>query len=625
MAIDDDNDFRASISPEHPNYNVDDPNKLSQWTNLPEGRDQQAVEQYLNSYEMEAQELREEAAGQRIHIWPNAGKFIIPRENTFAAHAQLVDSGQLTFNPEAYPYSLKLLVESAHRPDMFDPEHKDYAKHANARRNLLVVLNDVMGMFMDDGEFNPGDEKFVPQLSSIARTLGAGLRHANSPMGRIFMPHLNVEHLNIEGEGAAHAYDFLLKRQRDPKFMATLRREMRNLTALPLREWGLPPKEDTPFCKMALDALPPADVLAMSPEESKEYVRTHNVPGQTASSKLLSVSQTRQSPPVDKRLNASELQETIALGHIILDWLKNIRFTDKSMQEIIETGEPEEKEQLRGAASKAVDYFRNYMQRALALQPELAEKEETQKAMQAADAVEHSIKLLAALEKPISTSQSMQISSDISQPEHWNELKDQKLGALMESLKAGMEDAIDALQQDQERQQQEAAEQTIEASFDNNRPRRGRRRRSSRQGGATQVTASQAARKLSADDMAKGEGIARHARPASSPSRTAAATVNAQATQTVNPAAAINVDMAVIREIGRTLARNGREASAVTPADAKKPADKSVDPITGLKSLNADEVPKPDDAALSAQDQLKRERDQNRANRRNQNNQPRQG
>jgi len=248
-----------------------DPNREAQWTNLPEMRDQVAVDQYLARYAQEARDLREEEQNARVHVWPDVGKFIIPAENTFAGHEQLVESGELKWNPSAYPYSLAIMVERAQRPDLFDPTHKDYAKNEMARTNLLVMWNDIKGIYMDDSEFNPGDEKFIPQLLSIAETLGDGLRYEKTPVGRLFMPHLNTEHLNIEGEGAAHAYDFLMSHQRDPQILAGLRRDMRRLTGLPLREWGLPPKDQTPFSQAALDQPRPNDVLAMSLAQACEH------------------------------------------------------------------------------------------------------------------------------------------------------------------------------------------------------------------------------------------------------------------------------------------------------------------------------------------------------------------
>ena len=225
----------------------------------------------VESLRDQLQQLRTQAEG-RVQFWPNVGKFIVPpveARDTFAAHLQLVKSPEmgLSFTPATYPYFDKILAERAGRPELFDPAHPEYARHEALRNNLAVLRNDIMGVYMDDGSFDPGDEKFVPFLADIAREIGDALSNKKTWFGRAFGARLDEEILALEGEGGVHLYDFLLKRQRGHGFLADIASDIYHVTGIPLRRWDLPPAEETPFTFAAIRAPAPQDALCKTPEE----------------------------------------------------------------------------------------------------------------------------------------------------------------------------------------------------------------------------------------------------------------------------------------------------------------------------------------------------------------------
>lgn len=225
-----------------------------------------------SALQREVNELRE-AASSREHYWPNVGRFTIPRENTVAAHLQLVNNPKLKleFEASAYPYFDQVIVQQAHRPDIFDPAHPDYPKYKALRTNLAVLRNDIMGMYMDDGSFDPGDEVFVPLLRGTAREIGDALANDNSWFGSLFGPTLNMRLLNVEGAGAAYLYRFLEERQRGEGLFSDVMDDVRRMTGLPVRKWDLPPLQFTAFSDYGMIAPPPLDVLCMSDEDVRGY------------------------------------------------------------------------------------------------------------------------------------------------------------------------------------------------------------------------------------------------------------------------------------------------------------------------------------------------------------------
>lgn len=239
-------------------------------TNLPEVSNQMELEDEEAAYAAFLAKQHEQEMQQGAHYWPDVGKFAVPKDkDSFQAHLERVRQ-DLQFDPSHYPYFDYIVLKYADRPEIFHPDHADFPKYAALRENLAVLRNDIMCTLMDDGSFDRGDEKFVPVLKNIAETLGRGIADDRNFITRMISPHVDVDKLNIPGEGAAHAYAFLREQQREPGMFAELRRNFRRLANLPVNEWNLPPIELTPFSKSGLDAPPPAEMLTMTRQEADE-------------------------------------------------------------------------------------------------------------------------------------------------------------------------------------------------------------------------------------------------------------------------------------------------------------------------------------------------------------------
>lgn len=547
-----------------------DPQFEMETTNLPENRLQ--LEWQRREQRKSAAEMLRETAEERIYEWPDAGRFVIPRDNSFASHWNLITSGDqldLRFDPATYQHFDAILAAQANRPDIFDPSHADYAKYATLRNNLAVLRNDIMGLYMDDGSFDPGDQKFLPMLEQIASEIGTAIRHDNSPVLRYLAPRLNAELLNLEGDGAAYAYNFLLKRQESAGVLGQVVDDVKRLLGLPRRMWNLPPIDYTPFAEEALEAPATPDILCMNDRDAMQYCQ-----------QLYAKHATAPRVPVED-MSAGDLRASVDYGILILRALENLKFADKSLQEVIDSGTPQDRQQLKGFIGDAVDYFQDTLDR-LHITPEMAAgNPKLAEAQRAADALQHGIELLAKLEKPVSLSQTMQISADITQqPEHWNELSGQTVDRLMQTLKGGLEEAVHTLDQQQmdvEAQQEEASEQAVETAL--MQSDLGKRRRRRRQV-SSQVKAKQARKvdlALRADDRAAGQGIHAQQRQQEQPRQTA---------PRMNPEA-----MEAVKDIGRVLSENSRNAAGLQAQQQEQQAALAAQQVRDGDKIAPDDVP----------------------------------
>ncbi|MBV8938377.1 MAG: hypothetical protein JO089_00870 [Alphaproteobacteria bacterium] len=455
------------------------------------------------------EESRLRAAQYNQEQWPDVGNFSIPPQNTFAAHRAVVmaNDGALLFNPQAFPGFDAIIAERAQRPELFDPSHPDYAKYAALRLNLAVLRNDVMGIYMDDGSFDPGDEKFVPLLEGVAREIGDGLRNERTAAGKIFWPKLNTQLLNMEGDGAVYAYQYVLKRQRTRGLLASAMDDIYRVVNLPLRHFDLPPPEATPFTTTSLslhaDDAPctlPAPAAAACAPPPPPAVKDKAAPAAIPASK--------QNVDV---LTSAERQESAEHGRIILDFFKNLKLTGKDMQEAMDNGTPQQQAALLLQLQEALDRYDSVMDHAWETRPLLMQRKSVEKAEEAAEELEHAIKLLAEKVKPIALSQAQAISADMrDQPSHLHQQDKHNLGELCDRMADGMSEAFAEAQEYQQEQMQEQEEQreAVEQSLlahdlahGQGGRRRRRRRQQSGRGGANV-----SARRKTAHDR-QGDGI----------------------------------------------------------------------------------------------------------------------
>ena len=118
------------------------------------------------------------------------------------------------------------------------------------------MRNDIIGIYMNDGSYDPGDETSLPRIAAIASTLGDALS-AGKSWKRYFTPSVPLEIANIKGIGAAQMYQYILNSQDEPGFMQSLWNDIKRISGLSTNDWGLPPLSATPFSDANLSAPPP--------------------------------------------------------------------------------------------------------------------------------------------------------------------------------------------------------------------------------------------------------------------------------------------------------------------------------------------------------------------------------
>lgn len=479
-----------------------DPQGELEYTNLPENAAQlelanlvRARNKHLRNAESEAVEFRE--ALKRVQYWQHAGRYIIPKQNTFAAHLALVREGNqvdIQFDPKTYLYFDKVIVEHANKPELFNPNHPDYQKYASLRENLAVMRNDLMGDYMDDGSFDPGDEKYLPLLAQIAAEIGDAL-NADNKFKKVVFPSIDTKTVNVEGEGAAYLYEFLLKRQVPETTLGNGWAALREFVGMPRNQWKLPPIEFTAYSTKGLNALPPVDEMT---NISAHELRRRAVE-QAEEIKAIS-------DPTDTHLineiTSPERREAIKHGKTIIEWLKNIQFSEKSLQDFVDSGRPGEQNTEKDAMNTLVDAYYNVMDTAVHSKPSILENEKIQAANKVLEAVEHSIELMAKLENPHSHEDAMDIGAA---PDNWDDLSKETVERLMTRIKDGLEHAIAEieLQQDEVDQAREAfADQQVDEALSMQKSYMAKRAR--KQKGANQQQ--RIDRALRADDQAAGQG-----------------------------------------------------------------------------------------------------------------------
>lgn len=260
-----DGDRDPGNSSDSPSYSrIYDPASTSEHTNKPE----QSQQLLLDSAKYEAQRDLHRAAGRAKsseQFFPSVGKFIIPKTNSWAAHSALTldNQQQLDFNPERYVYFDKIIADKLQIRALYDRSHPDFPKYKGLRTNLEVLRNDIIGMYLRDGEFNPGDEKYIPNIVGIATAIGDGL--ANDVWyKRPFTNYLSRDVANVEAVGARYIYEYLLRRQMNPNLLNGIG----IMLGATNTQWDLPPLEQTPYSDRGLsEPLPPAPAPSLSDAE----------------------------------------------------------------------------------------------------------------------------------------------------------------------------------------------------------------------------------------------------------------------------------------------------------------------------------------------------------------------
>ncbi len=354
--MDDDIDRRPGNENDSPSYaRRYDPRSEQEFSNLPEPQNVLQERQIAERRARNAQARKAMVAAQKdVHFFPDVGKFIIPAENTWAAHAELVldNEQRLHFNPDKYFFD-KIIAEKLNIPALTDKNHPDFDKYRGLRTNLEVLRNDIIGQYLDDGGFDKGDEAYIPHMQGIAEVLGDAL--ANDVWWkRPFVNHFSQDVANVEAVGAAEMYKFLLRQQDSNQSLQLFTSGIRSALGLPEKNWGLLPLERTPFSPQGLSAPPPnigQAAVAPAAELSAELAEHRAV----ESLSLITVANNQTKPVAE--ISEDDKKLSVEDGRTILRWLRNLQGLDMDVQDFLSTGTPPEQQAKAEALSTLVRLY----------------------------------------------------------------------------------------------------------------------------------------------------------------------------------------------------------------------------------------------------------------------------
>lgn len=440
------NDFdgRPGNSAESASYSrIYDPSGQTETSNLPEPQNFREAERLIasiRSYERDRGERIRDARSD-VHFFPSVGKFIIPKQNTWAAHAELIKdpSYAMEFNPERYVYFDKIVAEEFGNKALTDPNHRDYHKLDGLRTNLAVLRNDIIGMYLDDESFDPGDEKWVPHFITIASALGQSLAN-DTWLKRPFTQHMSVDVANVEAVGAREMYQHLLELKSTPVSIRSMLSSI-NVPDIENRAWRLIPLEETPFSDQNLaEPLPEARLCLTTDELAKYCAANHmcaedkiSLFGEAALTNTVSIN------ALD-RLEEPARLESLEEARKILRWLKNLSFGDMDVEEWLAQGTPAEQASKAEAVSRLVEIYELQLattQTHIAgIENELAVDDATgASGMMAIALAEHGLRGLPSSHSRVEKFATLAQRID----EHWRDFEGQSAHRLLDIVEDGLE------------------------------------------------------------------------------------------------------------------------------------------------------------------------------------------
>jgi len=381
------------------------------------------------------------SAQSRVDIFPAVGKFVIPpaeSKDTWAAHAELVkDKTQnLVFNPERYAYFDKIIADKLNLPALTDENHPDYAKYEALRNNLAVLRNDIIGIYMDDASFDPGDEVHIPKIAGIAAAIGNGLKN-DRWYKRPFAPSISLDVANVEAIGAREIYKYLLAQQtRSAGAFENLRRRIKDFFGMPDQTWGLPAIETTPFSDAGLAAPPPPhkecytadELVAACTKEAGDLVGLSTDTTRIAGN--LRSLDTIETPPGNASIE--EAKRT-------LRFLRNLQLGDRDIVTWLDNGAPAEEVAKAQSLKRLVEIYSGELRKVTRVRPESFYNIVVEDASEAAGAIAMGMSMHAANSLPQGHPEIARLDARIeAMPEIWEHRSRQSVHRLLDTIEAGL-------------------------------------------------------------------------------------------------------------------------------------------------------------------------------------------
>ncbi len=266
-------------------------------------------------------------------------------------------------------------------------------------------------------------------------------------------------------------------------------------------------------------------------------------------------------------------EESIELAREILRRLKNLSFSDKPIEEAIDTGKPNEKLAFAKRISEMVDMYKNLLFEAMRINPNIVNDIRVKNANDAAGWCSNGVALMAAKEIPTNSTAINQISVDIEQMiSSGKNTTGLAINHLMHKMEGGVEHAAEQISSHEKQEQKEHAE--AEAAAQAEKIRRRRRRRQHHQGsGAGNVS-------QRANTAAQHETVR-----------------NTLQSEKGGVSALNKMDIAAVRQAGNSLRRSNRQANEMVSANTK--IDKNTGMITTVANITANTKITPDDKGFA--------------------------
>ncbi len=354
--------------------------------------------------EPEAGETSPPRKDYRLHSYPSSGPFVIPAENTWAAHNHYLKAtqGEMGFNPERYAYFDAIIAKKLNNPALTDPKHEGYARLDAMRGNIAVIRNFVLGHYEQTGEFKEGARPQIERIESIAESLGQAL--SNDKWGtRAFTRSTSMDVANIDGVGAMEMYKYLLEIQETPTVRQPMLASLKSFLALTNRDWALPQLAESPFHPAALAAPPPGYVSTPLPkpdttsdtydadaqsrdletkaETKAPETKEQQAPAASAEKDAIteSIEITEQAVKTANNLQSIDTlaevprDESVEEARKILRNLRNMEFNDRSMEEFLDQGTPSAIVAKKQSFARLIDIFSAHLKNAQNGNPHLAQ------------------------------------------------------------------------------------------------------------------------------------------------------------------------------------------------------------------------------------------------------------
>lgn|GEM_PF-2433247 len=298
----------------------------------------------------------------RVKTFPRAGTLILPEENTWIAHAMLVKDPHhdIRFDGTHYAAFDGAFAKAFGMPALSDTSN---SKFDGLRINIAVMRNFILNHYLASKAITDSDEAVIPLLESIASTLAETLTSEKRGL-RAISRTMSIDVVNIEGIGAAKMYAHLTEIQDKPSLLQPLMK----MFSKPLREWKLPPIEESPFSMQGLASPPPNYRMKNLPDSAPRNKPTDPDLEERVKEAYAQSAQTQPQQPqaaeptptqMDEMADISEAiietanklrsvdslaeptrDESVEEARKILRWLRNMEFADRDIEEFLDQGAP---------------------------------------------------------------------------------------------------------------------------------------------------------------------------------------------------------------------------------------------------------------------------------------------